>query len=96
MVQASDGYHQVGTTRMGRDAKSVVDSDLKVHDVENLYVASSSVFPTTGQANSTYLAVALAVRLANYLSLKVVGARKSEVAVAGPATQAESDRHASR
>jgi choline dehydrogenase-like flavoprotein len=97
MVQASDGYHQVGTTRMGRNAKkSVVDSDLKVHDVENLYVASSSVFPTTGQANSTYLAVALAVRLANYLSLKVVGARKSEVAVAGPATQAESDRHASR
>lgn len=67
-AQASDGFHQVGTTRMGDDpAHSVVDVDLKVHGVENLFVASSSVFPTTGQANSTLLAVAFAVRLAGHL-----------------------------
>ncbi len=67
--QAADGFHQVGTTRMGDDpAESVVDSDLKVHRVENLFVASSSVFPTTGQANSTLLAVAFAVRLAEKLT----------------------------
>ncbi len=65
---AADGYHQVGTTRMGTDpSTAVVDTDLKVHGLENLFIASSSVFPTTGQANSTFLAVAFAVRLANHL-----------------------------
>jgi choline dehydrogenase-like flavoprotein len=63
-AQASDGYHQAGTTRMGTDARSsVVDPDLTVHGVVNLFVASSSVFPTTGQANSTFPAVALGMRL---------------------------------
>jgi choline dehydrogenase-like flavoprotein len=72
MEQAADGYHQVGTTRMGEDPReSVVDPDLKVHGLDNLYVASSSVFPTTGQANSTLLAVAFAMRLANHLSSAV-------------------------
>jgi choline dehydrogenase-like flavoprotein len=75
MAQASDGFHQVGTTRMGHDPTcSVVDSNLKTHDVDNLHIASSSVFPTTGQANSTYLAVALAVRLAHHLSIASPGA----------------------
>lgn len=68
-AQAADGFHQVGTTRMGDDpATSVVDAGLKVHGVENLWVASSSVFPTTGQANSTLLAAAFAVRLAGELA----------------------------
>lgn len=66
---ASDGYHQVGTTRMGTDpSTSVVDPDLRTHSLTNLYIASSSVFPTTGQANSTFLAVAFAVRLARHLA----------------------------
>jgi choline dehydrogenase-like flavoprotein len=67
--QAEHGTHQIGTTRMGTDpARSVVDSNLKVHGIKNLYVASSSVFPTSGHANSTFLAVALAVRLAHHLN----------------------------
>lgn len=66
--QATDGFHQVGSTRMGNDpATSVVDSSLKVHGLENLYLASSSVFPSSGQANSTLLAVAFAVRLVHHL-----------------------------
>lgn len=68
-TQAADGYHQAGTTRMGSDPRtSVVDENLAVHGVENLYVASSSVFPTTGQANSTFPAVALGIRLAHRLT----------------------------
>jgi len=64
--QASDGYHQYGTTRMGVDPKrSVVDAHLRVHDIKNLYIASSSVCPTAGQANPTLLGVALGVRLIN-------------------------------
>jgi choline dehydrogenase-like flavoprotein len=53
---------------MGEDpSSSVVDRDLKAHDLRNLFVASSSVFPTSGQANPTLLAVALALRLADSL-----------------------------
>lgn len=66
---AADGFHQVGSVRMGQDPSlSVVDPNLKVHGLSNLYVSSSAVFPSTGQANSTLLAVAFAIRLANRLA----------------------------
>ncbi len=62
------GGHHIGTTRMGSDPKtSVVDSDCRVHGVQNLYVAGSSVFPTSSQANPTLTIVALALRLADHL-----------------------------
>jgi choline dehydrogenase-like flavoprotein len=67
--QAVDGYHQVGSTRMSADpADGVVDTDGKVHGLTNLYVASSSVFPTAGEANPTFTAVCLGVRLAHHLA----------------------------
>jgi len=72
MELAKDGHHQVGTTRMGDDPRdSVVDQNLKVHGVDNLYVVSTSVYRTDGQANSTLLAVALAMRLADHLNCTV-------------------------
>ena len=72
MELAKDGRHQVGTTRMGDDPRdSVVDRNLKVHGVDNLYVVSTSVYRTDGQANSTLLAVALAMRLADHLNCSV-------------------------
>jgi choline dehydrogenase-like flavoprotein len=62
------GGHHMGTTRMGTDAKtSVVDPQLRCHDVKNLYVAGSSVFVTVGDANPTLTIVALAHRLADHL-----------------------------
>ena len=62
------GSHHMGTTRMGDGpATGVVDSDCRVHGVDNLYVAGSSVFPTSGHANPTLTLVALAVRLAETL-----------------------------
>lgn len=66
------GGHHLGTTRMGYSMKdSVVNSDCQVHGVDNLYVASSSVFPTSGHANPTLTIIALAIRLSTHLlSLK--------------------------
>jgi choline dehydrogenase-like flavoprotein len=65
------GGHHLGTTRMGVDPKtSVVDANCAVHGVANLYIASSSVFPTSSQANPTLTIVALALRLAKHLNSK--------------------------
>ena len=67
--QATDGFHAIGTTRMSIDpADGVVDRDCRVHGSDNLYIASSSVFRTAGEANPTYLAACLAVRLAHHLA----------------------------
>jgi choline dehydrogenase-like flavoprotein len=67
-AQASDGFHQLGTARMAARADhGVVDADCKIHGVDNLYVCSSAVFPTSGQANPTLTIMALAVRLAAHL-----------------------------
>jgi choline dehydrogenase-like flavoprotein len=61
-------WHHMGTTRMGKDPKvSVVDPDCRVHGLANLYVAGSSVFPTSGSAAPTLTIVALAIRLADHL-----------------------------
>lgn len=62
------GFHQVGTTRMSAaPADGVLDANLAVHGVDNLYVLSSSAFVTSSQANSTLLIIAFAVRLADHL-----------------------------
>jgi choline dehydrogenase-like flavoprotein len=45
----------------------VVDLTSRVHGVANLYIAGSSVFPTSGSANPTLTIVALALRLAEEL-----------------------------
>jgi choline dehydrogenase-like flavoprotein len=61
-------WHHMGTTRMHDDpAHGVVDRTGRLHTMDNLYVAGSSVFPTTGFANPTLTIVALAVRLADEL-----------------------------
>jgi choline dehydrogenase-like flavoprotein len=62
------GPHHMGTTRMSADPRhGVVDADCRVHSVENLYVAGSSVFATGGYANPTFTLVMLALRLADTL-----------------------------
>ncbi len=60
--------HHLGTTRMSnRPEEGVVDRDCRVHGMENLHVAGSSVFPTGGWAFPTFTIVALALRLADHL-----------------------------
>ncbi|HUG47765.1 MAG TPA: GMC family oxidoreductase [Candidatus Limnocylindria bacterium] len=64
----SGGYHHAGTTRMSADPRrGVVDGNCRVHGLDNLYIAGSSVFPTVGSGNPTYVLVALALRLADHL-----------------------------
>jgi choline dehydrogenase-like flavoprotein len=46
---------------------SVVDHNLRLHTVDNVYVAGSSVFPTSGCANPTFTICALSIRLAEHL-----------------------------
>lgn len=70
--QCYDGHHQIGTTRMAdHDRAGVVDRDCRVFGAANLFVAGSSVFPTSGQANPTLTAICLAVRLAETLGQEV-------------------------
>ena len=62
------GYHHMGTTRMSTDPRTgVVDKDCRVHGYDNIYVAGSSVFPTSGWANPTLTIIALAHRLSDHL-----------------------------
>jgi choline dehydrogenase-like flavoprotein len=62
------GKHHMGTTRMHYDpARGVVDRDCRVHGVDNLFIAGSSVFPSAGFANPTLTIVALSLRLAAHL-----------------------------
>ena len=61
-------WHHMGTTRMHSDPRQgVVDANCRVHGIENLYIAGSSVFTTGGFTNPTLTIVALAVRLADHL-----------------------------
>jgi choline dehydrogenase-like flavoprotein len=65
--------HHMGTTRMHRDpALGVVDENCRVHTLENLYVAGSSVFPTGSSNNSTLTIVALALRLADHVKKQLM------------------------
>ena len=60
--------HHVGTARMSDSAESgVVDKDLKVFGINNLYVCDGSVFSTSGNVNSSFTISALACRLADHL-----------------------------
>ena len=60
-----NAHHHAGTTRMSTNpADGVVDADCRLHDIENVFVAGASVFPSAGFANPTLTIVALALRLA--------------------------------
>lgn len=68
-----DNYHHVGGSRMGwSEEDGVVDTDLKVFGTDNLYVLGAATFRTASNANTTFVALSLATRLAEKL-----GAAKS-------------------
>jgi choline dehydrogenase-like flavoprotein len=68
------GFHQVGTTRMSeRPEDGVLTPDLAVHGFHDLFVVSSSAFVTSSQANSTFMIVVMALRLADRLRAELRG-----------------------
>ena len=59
--------HQCGTARMGTDPKgSVVDHYGRSHDVENLWIADSSVFPSSAAVNPALTIAALSLRMGDH------------------------------
>ena len=67
------GFHHMCTTRMATDPREgVADAQGRVHSVDNLYLAGSSVFSTAGANTPTYSIVALTLRLADHLQREVL------------------------
>jgi choline dehydrogenase-like flavoprotein len=83
-------WHHMGTTRMASDPRAgVVDANCRVHGTANLFVAGSSVFPTTGIANPTLTICAMALRLADHL--KEIGLAPAPIPAIGNPGHAESE-----
>ena len=60
--------HQAGTCRFGSDpATSVLDADCKAHELDNLYVVDTSIFPSIGAVNPALTAMANAIRVGEHL-----------------------------
>jgi choline dehydrogenase-like flavoprotein len=61
--------HQCGTNRMGADPmSSVVDPNLKAHDLDNLYICDASVLPTSAAVNPSLTIAALALRAGDHIA----------------------------
>lgn len=73
LVPMSTTFHHMCTTRMDPDpSKGVVDIDCRVHGIDNLWIAGSSVFPTAPGYYPTITLLALALRLADHLHTEVL------------------------
>jgi choline dehydrogenase-like flavoprotein len=60
--------HQAGTCRMGTDpSTSVVNVDCRAHELDNLYVVDTSVFPSIGAVNPALTAMANSLRVGDHL-----------------------------
>jgi len=62
-------HHGVGTCKMGpaEDAMSVVNHKLKVHGLDNLYIADASVMPTVTHANTNISAIMMGERVSDFI-----------------------------
>jgi choline dehydrogenase-like flavoprotein len=80
-IPLSGTAHQAGTARFGVDPKtSVLDLTCRAHEVDNLYLADASFFPSIGAVNPTLTIVANALRVAETIAqrLGVEGALASD------------------
>jgi choline dehydrogenase-like flavoprotein len=75
--------HQAGTCRFGTDpASSVLDTDCRAHEVDNLYVVDTSFFPSIGAVNPALTAMANALRVGDHL-LERMGVARDRREAAG-------------
>lgn len=66
--------HQAGTARFGTDpATSVLDLDCRAHELDNLYIADASFFPSIGAVNPTLTIIANALRVADKIQQRLPG-----------------------
>jgi choline dehydrogenase-like flavoprotein len=64
--------HQAGTARFGVDPQtSVLDLDCRAHELDNLYVADASFFPSIGAVNPTLTLIANAIRVADKIRTRL-------------------------
>jgi choline dehydrogenase-like flavoprotein len=64
--------HQAGTCRFGDDPKSsVLNSDCRAHEVNNLYVVDTSFFPSISAVNPALTAMANALRVGDHLESRL-------------------------
>ena len=69
--QFTSAAHHLGTARMAADpSKGVVNANLQVFGIDNLYVCDGSVFASSGSANPSLTITALALRLGDHLLSK--------------------------
>jgi choline dehydrogenase-like flavoprotein len=68
--------HQAGTVRFGNDpSSSVLDTNCKAHELDNLYVVDTSFFPSIGAVNPALTAIANGLRVGDHL-LERLGAEQ--------------------
>ncbi|GMW02177.1 MAG: choline dehydrogenase [Candidatus Hydrogenedentota bacterium] len=60
-------FHPVGTCKMGTDAASVVDCDLRVHGIEKLRIVDASVIPQVPRGHPQAVITVLAERAADLI-----------------------------
>ena len=64
--------HQAGTCRFGTDPDtSVLNTNCKAHELDNLYVTDASFFPSIGSVNPTLTIIANALRVAEHLRTRL-------------------------
>ncbi len=77
--------HQAGTCRFGHDpATSVLNTDCRAHEVDNLYVVDTSIFPSIGAVNPALTAMANALRVGDHLLERLGVSTTATEAVAQP------------
>ena len=68
IIVGTGAAHQAGTCQFGNDpATSVLDVNCKAHELDNLYVVDTSIFPSIGAVNPALTAMANAIRVGEHL-----------------------------